>query len=115
MTDNQNPLQALSNMKNPEGQPPATAEPSAEELAAQQEQEEALAAEKIAAQARIQELEEQKSAQDKEEIAQLREELPGVIEGDVAIGGEVKDDGGSSSNNQAEDKLPQVEQLRRLE
>ena len=79
MTDNQNPLQALTNMKSPEGQPPATAEPSAEELATQQQEAEALAAEKLAAQARIQELEEQKSAQDQAEIAQLREELPGVL------------------------------------
>lgn len=113
MTDNQDPLQTLNMLKNPEGQPATSPnEPTTEELEAQRQ---AAVAERIKAQARIQELEGQKNAQDKEEIAQLREELPGVIEGDVAIGGEVKDDGGSSSNNQAEDKLPQVEQLRRLE
>ena len=114
MTDNQNPLQELSNMKSLEGQPPATAEPSAEELAAQQEQEEALAAEKLAAQARIQELEEQKSAQDQEEIAQLREELPGALKDDASVE-EAEGDASSTTNGQAENKSPQVEQLKRLD
>lgn len=115
MTDDQNPLQAVTNMKNPEGQPPATSGPSAEELAAQQQREEAIAAEKIAAQARIQELDNQQKEQDQIAIDQVRKELPQVIKDDASIAGEVKSGADSTTNQQAEDTSPQVEQLRRLE
>lgn len=114
MTDDQNPLQAVTNMKNPEGQPPATSGPSAEELAAQQQREEAIAAEKIAAQARIQELDNQQKEQDQIAIDQVRKELPQVIKDNTSVEAE-KGDAGLTTNQQAEDVPTQVEQLRRLD